>query len=451
MMTNIKFKMGELEKLRQVLLKDLSKEAFAILLAKKEYVDNIAIYTVVDILLPTKADYKGQGLTHLKLEENFIEKVLIEATNRYDVDTIIDVHTHPFCKGHVSFSGIDDNDEKIFFKWINKNFDNINYLSIVFSQSSYSARVWKMNKKSVIYSKNAEIKTQLTYESIPSSDFKTKKSDIDNNVYNRGILALGLENMRKIADNQVITIIGAGGTGSVIAESLVHMGFNTINLIDHDRLEVSNMNRVVGAYYQDAVDNKTKVEVIARHIKNINSSINVHSYFNDVYDKEVEKVIATSDWIIMATDNHSSRHHAQELAFKYFIPFISLGVNITVEDGVITDESGEIITVRMGDRICLNCLKRINPISIAYERNIDGKAEELVKKGYVSGKDIKEPAVKTLNSILGQMTVDILVNQYTQRLKHQPLVVYERNKTAVIYEDKQSLEHRNLSCSTCDI
>ena len=148
-------------------------------------------------------------------------------------------------------------------------------------------------------------------------------------MFNRGVLALGLDNMRKIAGNSSISIIGAGGTGSVVAESLVHMGFQKINLIDHDHLEISNMNRIVGAYYNDAVSKKPKVEIVGRHLKNINPKLQLTTFQKDVHDKSVEEAIAKSDWLIMATDNHSSRFKTQELAFKYFVPFISLGVNIT--------------------------------------------------------------------------------------------------------------------------
>jgi len=96
-------------------------------------------------------------------------------------------------------------------------------------------------------------------------------------------------------------------------------------------------------------------------------------------------------------------------------------------------------------------LNRLNHIKAAYELNSEGDniSNALVQKGYVSGKEIKEPAVKTLNAIVGQMTVDILINQYTNQRKHQTICVYERNISPVIYEDKESVRNRNLECYVC--
>jgi molybdopterin/thiamine biosynthesis adenylyltransferase len=172
----------------------------------------------------------------------------------------------------------------------------------------------------------------------------------------------------------------------------------------------------------------------------------------DVHDKEVERVLALSDWIIVATDNHSSRLRVQELSVQYFVPLISIGVNITVKESKIEDMSGEVITARIGDYLCLNCLKRINPVKVASERHPDKTIrEELVKRGYVTGKDIKEPAVKTLNTYLATMAVEVLVNQYTASRKHIPILVYENNGSMSIYEDGESVQLRNKNCFTCNI
>jgi molybdopterin/thiamine biosynthesis adenylyltransferase len=461
-MISIRFKLGELSSLRKTLLKDSSREAFAILLAKRERVGDLEVFTVIETLFPKKSDYENQNLTFLRIGEQFIMNALREVQERFDVDSIIDVHTHPFSKNRVSFSGVDDSDEKRFHKFLDENFD-FHYGSIVLSQNEYSARVWKREEMPLKKGKGkkrvgsreykAEIGTQLPSEKILSSDFREKSGDLDKNVQNRGILALGIENMRKIADNQEITIIGAGGTGSVVAESLIHMGFQNINLIDHDHLEVSNMNRVVGATYRDAEENRPKVEVIGEHLQRINPKVEVKKFNKEIQDPKLEEVLARSNWIIMATDNHSSRLYAQNIAFKYFVPFISLGVNITVKDGSVIDESGEVITVRMGDRVCLECLNRINHINIAHERKSAGDkvSEELEKRGYVEGESVKEPAVKTLNAILGNIAVETLVNQYTERTKHQSVTVYEKNIFPTIYEDRESLESRNLECGTCAI
>ncbi|HLG77571.1 MAG TPA: ThiF family adenylyltransferase, partial [Ktedonobacteraceae bacterium] len=346
-----------------------------------------------------------------------------------------------------------------FFQFLHETFAGIHYASIVFSQSRYSARVWTLNGGSII-PKTAQLKTQTSRERIASADFREYADDqyektavtATEGFFNRGAAVLGLDVMRTIMHDQVISIVGVGGLGSIIAEHLIHMGFHEINLIDPDVLEMSNLNRVVGAYYEDAQRKLPKVDVVKRHLTRINPKATVQAYRKDVHDQEIESVLALSDWIIVATDNHSSRLRAQELSIEYFVPLLSVGVNITVKDGKIEDMSGEVITARVGDRLCLQCLHRINPTKVASEKHPDQMIrEELVKRGYVTGMNVKEPAVKTLNTYLATMLVDVLINQYTDVYRHVPILVYENNGAMSIYEDKESVRMRNKQCFVCNV
>src|SRR5438874_6120812 len=455
----IKFKHGDLARLRARILEDLSREHFAVLLGKTQKIDGYTIINVIDLLFPARSDYAQQSVAFLRIRKDFIHKALVELTGRYDVDTIIDVHTHPFSQGGVAFSATDDGDEHTFFQFLNQKFAGIHYASIVFSQSKYSARVWTFSSGSLV-ARKALLKTQTSPENLASADFREKTDEHyektavtgGEGFFNRSTLALGLDVMRTIMHDQVISIIGVGGLGSVVAEHLIHMGFHEINLIDPDVLEMSNLNRVVGAYYEDAQQRRYKVDVVKRHLTNINPKATVLACKRDVHDREMESVLALSDWMIVATDNHSSRLRTQELSVKYFVPLLSLGVNITVKGNKIEDMSGEVITARVGDYLCLHCLNRINPIKVASERHPDKTIREaLVQRGYVSGMDIKEPAVKTLNTTLATMAVEVLINQYTEARRHVPILVYENNGFMRIYEDRESVEERNKRCFVCNV
>jgi molybdopterin-synthase adenylyltransferase len=453
----IKFQHGDLARLRARLLADVSREHFAILLGKTRKIQGYTIITVIDILFLAQSDYNQQSVASLHIKKDFIHRALLELTNRYDVDTMIDVHTHPFTQESVSFSATDDGDEQRFFRFLKEKFAGIHYASIVFSQSKYSARVWTLSSGS-LYARKALLKTQTSRENIASANFREDTDDektvvtAEEGFFHRSALVLGLDVMRTLMHHQVITVVGVGGLGSIIAEHLIHMGFHEINLIDPDVLEVSNLNRVVGAYYKDAQQQRSKVEVVKRHLTSINPNASVEAYQKDVYDKEMESVLALSDWMIVATDNHSSRLKAQQLSVQYFVPLLSVGVNISVKGSTIEDMSGEVITARVGDYLCLRCLNRINPTKVASERHPDQTIREaLVKRGYVTGQDIKEPAVKTLNTFVATMAVEVLINQYTEARRHVPVLVYENNGSMSLYEDRESVQQRSKRCSLCNI
>src|SRR2546422_10150228 len=155
----IKFKHRDLEYLRARLLEDLSREHFAVLLGKTHKIDGNTMINVIDLLFLEQSDYTQQSVAFLRIKKDFIHKALVELTNRYDVDTILDVHTHPFTQGSVSFSATDDGDEKTFFRFLKQKFEGINYASIVFSQGRYSARVWTLSSGSIV-ARRAVLKTQ---------------------------------------------------------------------------------------------------------------------------------------------------------------------------------------------------------------------------------------------------------------------------------------------------
>lgn len=455
----IKFQHGDLDYLRARLLNDLSREHFAILLGKTQKINGSTIITVIDMLFLEQSDYTQQSVAFLRIKKDFVHRALVELMNRYDVDTMIDVHTHPFSQTSVSFSATDDGDEHTFFRFLQETFADMHYASIVFSQRRYSARAWTLTNGAIV-AKRVLLKTQTRREHILSSDIQEysdgwsgKRAMMDDNgFFHRSTLALGLDVMRAIMHDQVISLAGVGGLGSIIAEHLIHMGFHEIHLIDPDTLEVSNLNRVVGAYYEDAQQRRAKVDVVKRHLTSINPHATVLAYQNDIHDQEVESVLALSDWLIVATDNHASRLRAQELSIQYFVPLLSVGVNISVKDGIVEDMSGEVITARVGDYLCLHCLNRINPIKVASERHPDSTTREaLVQRGYVTGMHVKEPAVKTLNTMLATMAVEVLLNQYTNGKKHIPLLVYENNGHMSIYEDRESVQRRNKHCFLCHV
>ena len=263
-MTNyqIRFPNQALNELRSNLLADLSNEYFACLLAKTRFIGGMCIMTVVEARYPDASCYKRQGTASLKVSWDFMHDVLTEADSRIDVDTVIDVHTHPFSRASAWFSGTDDRDEETFARYLNDKAPNLHYASIVFSQTTYQARYWGISRKGRPVHYPAFIRTVKPSENIPSSDEKESADPELDEMFNRSVLALGLESMRKIAGGQEITVAGVGGIGSIIAEHLVHMGFSRINLIDNDTLELTNLNRIVGVTHKDAEAGRVKVEVV---------------------------------------------------------------------------------------------------------------------------------------------------------------------------------------------
>jgi hypothetical protein len=59
-------------------------------------------------------------------------------------------------------------------------------------------------------------------------------------------------------------VIGCSGTGSVVAEQLLRMGFGHVLVIDHDRITPRNLNRILNSTHKSAGVAELKVEMFRR-------------------------------------------------------------------------------------------------------------------------------------------------------------------------------------------
>jgi len=115
------------------------------------------------------------------------------------------------------------------------------------------------------------------------------------------------------------------------------------------------------------------------------------------------QALKSCDFLIAATDNHSSRLIANRLSAQYLIPLIHIGVNIDVdEDKNITDMSGEYVLAPLGEW-CLQCAGIIDSQAAGWELADEGLRATLRQRGYVQ--DTPAPAVYHLNGVIASLAV----------------------------------------------
>ena len=86
---------------------------------------------------------------------------------------------------------------------------------------------------------------------------------------------LGKEAMERLADCRV-AVFGVGGVGGYAVEALARSGVGAIDLIDHDRVSLSNLNRQIIALHSTV--GRYKVEVAAERIRDISPVCTVRTY-----------------------------------------------------------------------------------------------------------------------------------------------------------------------------
>ena len=111
---------------------------------------------------------------------------------------------------------------------------------------------------------------------------------------------VGEKGQQKLLQTNAV-VIGCGGLGSAAAVYLAASGIHTINLVDYDVVDVSNLPRQV--FYKTEDIGKPKVAVLAKHIKSISPFVKV-SHTNKAVTKEnVFDLIAHADYILDCTDS----------------------------------------------------------------------------------------------------------------------------------------------------
>lgn len=132
---------------------------------------------------------------------------------------------------------------------------------------------------------------------------------------------LGSAGMRKLQES-TIAVIGLGGVGSYAAEAMARSGVGTMVLVDHDRIEASNINRQLSALHSTLGQYKT--DVVAARLSDINPTLQIVKH-NRTYDSQSSEEILSArlDYVIDAIDSLPDKVHLIKSCLAQNIPLIS--------------------------------------------------------------------------------------------------------------------------------
>lgn len=122
--------------------------------------------------------------------------------------------------------------------------------------------------------------------------------------------------------NKTIAVVGVGGVGGYVVETLVRNGIENIIIVDNDTVDITNKNRQIIAL--DSTINKSKVEVFENRIKDINKNCNVFTlnmFLNEESKKELFKY--DIDYLVDACDTVQTKIMLIRECINRGIKFIS--------------------------------------------------------------------------------------------------------------------------------
>ncbi len=166
--------------------------------------------------------------------------------------------------------------------------------------------------------------------------------------YDRQIMVEGFgeEGQEKLKRAKIV-IAGAGGLGSPASIYLAAAGVGTIRIIDHDRVELSNLNRQVLHWDEDI--GRRKTDSANQKLLKLNQGVKIEAIAETITKTNVSQLVDGFDLIVDAMDN---------LPTRYLLNRAALEMNIPLFHGAVYGFEGRAMTIIPGKTACLMCVYR---------------------------------------------------------------------------------------------
>lgn len=198
-------------------------------------------------------------------------------------------------------------------------------------------------------------------------------------------------------ENVRVGIVGVGGGGSHIVQQLAHIGVRNITIVDDDKIEASNLNRLIGGWFNDLKRGMLKTEIAKRLLRKILPSskpICINAKWQNC-----SEVLQECDIILGCIDSYAGRQQLEAECRRYLIPYIDIGMDVYKREGEPPYMSGQVI-LSMPGMPCMTCLGFLTEKKLA---------QEAAKYGDIGG----NPQVVWSNGVLASSAVGVFVDIVT--------------------------------------
>lgn len=216
-----------------------------------------------------------------------------------------------------------------------------------------------------------------------------------------------------------IAVIGASGTGSPAVEQFLRLGVGVLVLVDDDRMESRNVNRILNSTVRDVRECRFKVDVLGDAIERTELGTEVIRVRQNLWHPDVIRIVAQCDLVIGCMDTVDGRYLLNALASYYTIPYFDIGVRLdAVRDGAnkgrIREVCGTVNYLRPGRSSLMSrgLFTMADVAAAGLRRNDPAAHARQVKDGYIKGAAANRPAVISVN----MFGASLAVNEFLARL-----------------------------------
>ena len=215
--------------------------------------------------------------------------------------------------------------------------------------------------------------------------------------------------------NLHVGVVGCSGTGSPLIEQLARNCVGRLTLVDPDRVEEKNLNRILNATMEDARYGRFKVDVAARAIDRMGLGTVVETHPGSLFNPDTIRAVAGCDVVFGCMDSIDGRHLLNKLATFYLIPYFDLGVKLEADGkGGVDQVCGTVHYLQPGGSSLLSrrvyTMEQVRTAGLFRTDPASYRAQ--LENGYIRGVQEDRPAVIQLNSLVASLAV----NEFLARL-----------------------------------
>lgn len=286
--------------------------------------------------------------------------------------------------------------------------------ALVFAARAVAGDIWTVDgKRHAIIHLRVVGRPQLALTPQP------KPVQISDPSYDRQTRIFGDRGQEILAGSKV-AVVGLGGIGSLIAEYLARLGVGELVLIDPDKLDPTNLPRVVGSRRWDAMtwlrrDGRPrwfqamgerlathKVKIATRVARRASRTVRLTTVARSVVESDVAALLTDCDHIFLAADSALARRLVNSITHQYLVPNTQVGSKVSVVDGQLEDIFSVSRMSNPGGG-CLQCNGLIPAWRLTEEATSESQRR---RQRYVDDEDVHAPSVISLNSAAASRAVD---------------------------------------------
>jgi len=374
---------------------------------------------VRDAILVSHAECARRGPDFITWPGRWIEAA-IDAAEPDNLALVL-IHSHP--GGLFDFSDVDNASDQRVIPGLFQALGDLHGSAIMTPDGAIHARLYTADMKC----------SQVNLVSIAGDDISYWWSDVVHHCASQGRPMAFTRGMSLELGRLRAAVIGVSGTGSIVIEQISRLGFGEIIMIDFDRIESRNLNRILNSGLSDVATERLKVEMMVDAIAHHRGAGVAVPVKVSVATREAVLAASQADVLFCCVDTLEARHIADLIAAAFLLPLFDVGVVIPVRregEGVaIADACGRVDYVQPGGAT-LQDRGVYSPVSLRaeYLQRVSPEAhQDELNAGYIKGLIEEAPSVITLN----MRAAVACVNEFVARaypFRHEPNRLYSRTE-----------------------